>query len=86
MKCLRSGQKNTDAVAPHQYLIDETDSWSLAAIQEVDIDDLQLLQTDVKGFELAVLAVQGDHLEQTVVQPQTNHATLRIHNSDNARL
>lgn len=70
----------------HQYLIDETHSWSLAAVEEVHIDDLQLLQTDVEGFELTVLAVQRDHLEQTVIQPQTNHATLRIHNADNASL
>lgn len=40
-----------------QYLVDEADGWSLAAVQEVNIDDLQLLQSDVEGLELTVVPV-----------------------------
>ncbi len=46
-----------------RYLVDEADGWGLAAIQEVNIDDLQLLQPDVEGLELTVVPVQWDHLE-----------------------
>lgn len=68
-----------------QYLVDEADGWGLAAIQEVNIDDLQLLQSDVKGLELTVVPVQWDHLEQPVIQPQANHTALWVYNSDNTR-
>ena len=50
------------------------------------VDDLQLLQADVEGLELAVVPVQGDDLEEAVVEPQANHATLGVHNADYARL
>lgn len=40
-----------------QYLVDEADGGSLATIQKVDIDDLKLLQSDVKGLELTVVPV-----------------------------
>lgn len=66
-----------------QYLIDKADCWGLAAIQEVNINDLQLLQPDVKSLELAVVPVQRDHLEQPIVQPQTNHTTLWVNDSNN---
>lgn len=46
-----------------QYLVDEADSWSLAAIQEVNVNNLQLLQSDIEGFELTVVPVQWDHFE-----------------------
>lgn len=45
------------------YLIDEADCGRLTAVQEVDVDDLQLLQADVEGLEFSVLPVQRDHLE-----------------------
>lgn len=45
------------------YLVDEADSWSLTAIQEVNIDNLQLLQSDIIGLELTVVSVQWDHFE-----------------------
>lgn len=45
------------------YLVDEADSWSLTAIQEVHVDNLQLLQSDVIGLELTVVPVQWDHFE-----------------------
>ena len=49
------------------YLVDETDSGSLAAVQEVNVYHLQLLQPDVEGLELTVVPVQRDHFEQTIV-------------------
>lgn len=49
------------------YLVDETNSWSLATIQKVNVDDLELLQSDVESFELTVVPVQWDHLKQAVV-------------------
>lgn len=64
-----------------QYLVDEADSWGLAAIQEVNIYDLQLLQSDVEGLELAVVPVQRDHFEQTIIQPQADHAAFWVHYS-----
>lgn len=51
----------------------------------MDVDDLQLLQADVEGLELAVVPVQGDDLEQPVVQPQADHAALGVHDADDAR-
>lgn len=45
------------------YLVNEADSWSLTAIQEVYIYNLQLLQSDVVGLEFPVVSVQWDHLE-----------------------
>lgn len=64
------------------YLIYEADGRRLAAVQELDVYDLQLLQTNVEGFELAVVAVQRDDLKQPVVQPQADHTALRIHDPD----
>lgn len=69
-----------------QYLVDEADGWGLAAIQEVNINDLQLLQSDVEGLEFTVVPVQWDHLEQTIIQPQANHTAFWVYNSDNTRL
>lgn len=68
-----------------QYLVDEADSWGLAAIQEVNIYDLQLLQSDVEGLELAVVPVQRDHFEQTIIQSQADHAAFWVHYSNYAR-
>lgn len=68
------------------YLVDETNSWSLAAIQKVNVDDLELLQSDVESFELTVVPVQWDHLKQAVIQPQANHAAFWVYNSDDTRL
>ncbi len=47
---------------------------------------MQLLQTDVEGFELAVIPVQWDDLKQPVVQTQADHTTLRIHDPDDPGL
>lgn len=69
-----------------RYLVDEADGWGLASIQEVNIDDLQLLESDVEGLELTVVPIQGDHLEQPVIQPQANHTAFWVYNSDNTRL
>lgn len=69
-----------------QYLVDEADGWGLAAIQEVNIDDLQLLQSDVEGLELPVVPVQWDHLEQPVIEPQANHTAFWVYNSNNTGL
>lgn len=52
-------------MSPH--LVYEADGGCLAAVEEVDVYDLEFLQADVEGLELAVLPVQGDHLEQAVV-------------------
>ena len=68
------------------YLVNEADGGCLATVQEVHVDDLQLLQTDVEGLQLAILPVQRDHLEQSVVQAQPDHAALRVHNTNDARL
>lgn len=46
-----------------QYLVDEADGRSLAAIQEVNVNNLQFLQSDIEGFELTVVPVQWDHFE-----------------------
>ncbi len=70
----------------HPHLIYEADGGRLAAVQELDVYHLQLLQTDVEGFELAVITVQRDDLEQPVVQTQANHTTLRIHDPDDPGL
>lgn len=72
--------QNADVKA---YLVDEADSWSLTAIQEVNVDNLQLLQSDVIGLELTVVPVQWDHFEQSIIKPQANHSALRVHNCDN---
>lgn len=45
------------------YLVDEADSWSLTAIQEVHVYNLQLLQSDVVGLEFTVVSVQWDHFK-----------------------
>ncbi len=79
-------QLHIQASLLQQYLVDEADGWSLAAIQEVNIDDLQLLQSDVEGLEFTVVPVQWDHLEQTIIQPQADHAAFWVDNSDDARL
>lgn len=68
------------------YLVDETNSWSLAAIQKVNVDDLELLQSDVESFKLTVVPVQWDHLKQAVIQPQANHTAFWVYNSDDTRL
>lgn len=74
----------TDSILEKEdsYLIYEADGRRLAAVQELDVYDLQLLQTNVEGFELTVVAVQWDDLKQPVVQPQANHTALRIHDPD----
>lgn len=77
-------QKYKKNGVPH-YLVDKADGWSLAAVQEVNIYDLQLLQSDVEGLELAVVSVQRDHFEQAVIQPQADHTTLWVHDADDAR-
>lgn len=50
------------------------------------IDDLQLLQSDVEGLELAVVPVQWDHLEQPVIESQADHAALWVYYSDDTGL
>lgn len=45
------------------YLVDEADSWSLTAVEEMNVDNLQLLQSDVIGLQLTVVPVQWDHFE-----------------------
>ena len=70
----------------HTHLVDEADGGRLAAIQEVNINDLQLLQADVEGLELAVVAVQRDHLEKAIIQPQPDHPALRVHYANDAGL
>lgn len=67
-----------------QYLVDEADSWSLAAIQEVNVNNLQFLQSDIEGFELTVVPVQWDHFEQAVIQPQTDHTALWVYDTDDS--
>lgn len=77
---LKIGKKKKTGV-PH-YLVDKADGWSLAAVQEVNVYDLQLLQSDVEGLELAVVSVQGNHFEQAVIQPQADHTTLWVDDAD----
>lgn len=40
-----------------QYLVDKADGRRLATIQELDVDNMQLLQADVKGLELFIVSV-----------------------------
>lgn len=68
------------------YLIDEAHSGGLAAIQEVNINHLQLLQSDVKGLKLTIVSIQRDHLEQPIIQPQANHTAFWVNNSNNTGL
>ena len=70
--------------SPH--LVDEADGGGLTAVEEVHVDDLQLLQADVEGLELAVVPIQRDDLEEAVVEPQANHAALWVHDTDDACL
>ena len=79
MRLLHSHEKSL-------HLIDEADRRGLTAVEEVNVDDLQFLQADVEGLELAVVPVQRDYLEEAVVEPQANHATLGVHDTDYARL
>lgn len=65
------------------YLVDEADSWSLAAIKEVNIYNLQLLQSDVEGLEFTVVSVQWDHFEQTIIEPKANHTAFWVYNANN---
>lgn len=69
-----------------RYLVDEADGRSLAAVQEVNVDDLQLLQSNVEGLEFTVVPVQWDDLEEPVVQPQTNHPAFGVNDSNDASL
>lgn len=50
----------------------------------MNVYDLQLLQSDVEGLELAVVSVQGDHFEQAVIQTQADHTTLWVDDADDA--
>lgn len=74
-------RKKKKTGVPH-YLVDKADGWSLAAVQEVNVYDLQLLQSDVEGLELAVVSVQGNHFEKAVIQPQADHTTLWVDDAD----
>lgn len=67
-----------------QYLVDEADSRSLAAIEEVNVNNLQFLQSDIEGFELTVVPVQWDHFEQAVIQPQAYHTALWVYDTDDS--
>lgn len=67
-----------------QYLVDEADSRSLAAIQEVNVNNLQFLQSDIEGFELTVVPVQWNHFEQAVIEPQADHTALWVYDTDDS--
>lgn len=69
-----------------RYLIDEADGWGLTAIEELHVDDLELLQADVKSLQLLVLTVQGDDLEEAIVEPQANHPALWVNDADDTGL
>lgn len=58
----------------------------MAAIEELDVDDMQFLQADVKGLELLVVPVQWNNLEKAVVEPQANHPALGVNDADDAGL
>lgn len=58
----------------------------MAPVQELDVDDVQLLQADVKGLELLVVPVQGNDLEKAIIEPQADHPALRVDDANDARL
>lgn len=69
-----------------RYLVDEADGRGLAAIEELHVDDLELFQADVKSLQLLVLPVQGDDLEEAIVEPQANHPALGVNDADDPGL
>lgn len=69
-----------------RHLVDEADGGSLAAVKEFHVDNLQLLQADVEGLQLLVLPIQGDDLEEAVVEAQPDHPALGINDPDDPSL
>ena len=46
----------------------------------------RLLVPDVEGLEFLDVSLEGNNLEESVVEAQANHATLRLYDPNDARL
>lgn len=66
------------------YLMNKNDCGSGASMQELDINDVEFLQTNVEGLQLSVVPVQGDHFEQAIIQSQPYDPAQGIHNPNDS--